>query len=337
LILGFILFLILRHSTVGSLAWGYVLASTSAELVYVWMALSLLRKDRSSSRFTFRQIQFPAREVLAFAVPGVAAILAMAGIPSINILLLGHMRTMTDVAYYRTALPAAELNSVVLTCFTLLYLPCAARMFARMDLAGMNRFYWKTAAWMSVLTFPIFAVTFSLARPVAIFLYGPRYAASGPVLALLALGAYFNVLLGFNVQTLKVVQRLNYITVVSAIAVAADVVVSLFLIPRFGAIGAGAGAAISLIGYNVLLQVGLLPTTKFKIFDRQFLSIYVAIGVSTAALLLVEKLAPLNFVEELGLVACTSAILLAITKNKLDIGETFPELRRVPLMRLIVS
>src|SRR5438445_9909294 len=77
------------------------------------------------------------------------------------------------------------------------------------------------------------------------------------VLALLALGSYFNVTLGFNVQTLKVIGRLRYIIVTSLFAALANIALNLFLIPRYGAIGAAAGATVALIGYNLLLQLGL--------------------------------------------------------------------------------
>jgi O-antigen/teichoic acid export membrane protein len=133
---------------------------------------------------------------------------------------------MSDVAFYRAAAPIAELNNIVFASFTLLYTPLAARLFARADYRGINGLYWQTAAWMSVLTFPIFAVTFSLAKPLTMFLYGARYAPSGPVLALLSLASYFNVILGFNLQTLKVFKRWRYIIPASMVTALANLVVS---------------------------------------------------------------------------------------------------------------
>lgn len=332
-----VLALLLAHSSVYALAFGYLTASSLAELVYVWMFFRLMRTEDLLKHLAIRKIQVPAREVLAFVLPGICAILATAGIPSINILLLGHMRPMTDVAYYRAAVPLAELNGVVLTSFGLLYIPSAARLFARADLAGMSKLYWQTAAWMSVLSFPIFAATFALATPLAVFLYGTRYAGSGPVLALLALASYCNVMLGFNLQTLKVIEKLRYIVVASIAAVLTNVIVSALLIPKYGATGAGIGAAVSLIGFNLALQAGLLPTRKFHAFDRHCCSIYIMVGVSVAALILIIRYTSLNFFAAIALAAAVSLFILVASKKKLNLAETFPELLSVPILKFILA
>jgi O-antigen/teichoic acid export membrane protein len=244
---------------------------------------------------------------------------------------------MSEVAFYRAAAPVAELNGIVFASFTLLYTPLAARLFARADYRGINGLYWKTAAWMSVLSFPIFAVTFSLAKPLTILLYGARYAPSGPVLALLSLASYFNVLLGFNLQTLKVIKRWRYVVLVSAVTALANLVASTMLIKQYGAIGAAAGSTVILIGYNLLLQAGLSPTADFHVFDRRYLSIYLTIALGACSLFLVGSLTSLSFYVLLPMAACVSLCVLAVAKKKLSIAESFPELLRLPLMRLIFT
>src|SRR5258708_7578905 len=165
---------------------------------------------------------------------------------------------------------------------------------------------------MSVLTFPIFAVTFSLAKPLTISLYGVRYAPSGPVLALLSLASYFNVVLGFNLQTLKVYGRWRYVIHASVVTALANLVISTVLIKQYGTIGAAIGSAVTLIGYNLLLQAGLSPTADFHVFDRRYLTIYLTIALGACGLFLV-----------------------GVAKKKLNFAESFPELLRLPFMRLI--
>ena len=93
-----------------------------------------------------------------------------------DVILLGYFGGADDVADFRVIWPAAHLNQVVMASFALLFTPVAARMFARNDREGINNLYWQTAIWIAVLTFPIFALTFSLAAPVTETLYGSRYA-----------------------------------------------------------------------------------------------------------------------------------------------------------------
>ena len=319
------------------LAYGYLTASALGVLIYCSMLLRLLSLHQIVTVTRYKRIKIPAREVLAFVIPGLSGILATAAISPINVFLIGQMRPMSEPAYYRAAIPLAELNGVVLASFTLLYTPNAARLFAQEDYAGINNLYWETAAWMSMLSFPIFATTFSLARPLTVFLYGSRYAHSGPVLALLSIGSYFNVVLGFNLQTLKVFGRLRYVIVASAGATLANLGLNLFLIPRFGATGAATGAVIALISYNLVLQAGLRPIANFTAFDRRYLLVYLTIALSAIGLLLFQLLASMTFYIALPLAGCVSLLVAAVTKKKLRVSQVFPELLRLPFMRLILT
>ena len=335
--LGVAVLLIWRGSTVTFLATGYLCASALGVLTYSWMLVRLLRDQALWQQFTFETIKFPARELLAFIVPGLSAVLATAAINSINMLLLGQMQTLSEVAYYRAAVPVAEMNGVVMASFTLLYTPTAARLFARGNYAGINKLYWQTAAWMSVVAFPIFVSTFSLARPVIRLLYGSRYDRSAFVLALLALGSYFNATLGFNVQTLKVIGRLRYVIVTSLLAALANIALNLFLIPRYGAVGAAVGATMAIVGYNLLLQLGLRQAPEFKAFDPSYCSIYSVTAVSAVGLLLLQCATSIGLSGALPLAGGVSVLVLLVSKKKLNITATFPELHRLPFMRALLT
>lgn len=335
--LGAVLLLILRHSSVKFLAYGYLVASILGVLLYILMLKRVLDRQRLLPHLTLKKIKIPAKEVLSYVVPGLTSIFATAAIPSISIFLLGEMRTMTDVAYYRVVLPLAQLNGVVMASFTLLYTPAAARLFAKSHFSAINTLYWETAAWMSVLSFPIFAATFSFAKPLTVFMYGTRYQPSVPVLALLSLASYFNTSLGFNLQTLKVLGQLRFITVVSILAVTADIALNMLLIPQFGALGAALGTVAAAITYNLLLQLGLLLTSQFNAFDRRYLSIYLTVALSALGLLFVQNVTAMNLYVALPLGGVVSLCVVAITKRKLRIAETFPELLSLPFARLLLT
>jgi len=333
---GVVVLLLWMKSTIIFLAYGYLVTGAIGVLIYGSLLLKLLREQGLLQRFRLKEIDIPAREMLAFVLPGLVSALALC-ISPVNAFLLGRLRTMSDVAFYRAAGPIAELNNIVFASFTLLYTPLAARLFARADYRGINGLYWQTAAWMSVLSFPIFAVTFSLARPLTIFLYGARYAPTGPVLALLSLASYFNVILGFNLQTLKIFKRWRCVIPASIVTALANLVVSTALIKLYGTIGAAMGSAATLIAYNLLLQAGLLPTADFHAFDRRYLSVYLTIALGACGLFVVGSLTSLSFYALLPSAACVSLCVFAVAKKQLSIAETFPELLRLPFLRLIFT
>ena len=97
-----------------------------------------------------------------------------------------------------------------------------------------------------------------------------------------------------------------------------------------------ATAAASII-YNSLLQLGLFLTSQLNPFDRRYLSIYLTVGLSALGLLVVQNFTSMNLYLALPLAAVVSLCVVAITKRKLRITETFPELLSLPFARQLLS
>jgi O-antigen/teichoic acid export membrane protein len=251
--------------------------------------------------------------------------------------MLAHFGSATDVADYRVVQPAARLNVLVMTSFTLLFTPLAARLFAREDREGVSELYWRTAVWIAVCSFPIFAATFSVAAPITTGLFGERYHSSATILALLSLGYYTNAALGFNGLTLRVFGLVRYVIVISVAAAVVNVVLNLALIPRYGALGAGVATAATMIGHNVLKQTGLRRGTGISIFNRRHGAVYLVIVAATAALGLAEWAVRPGPLLALAMVAVVSCGVLALSRRSLLVADMFPELLRVPVLRRLVA
>jgi O-antigen/teichoic acid export membrane protein len=187
---------------------------------------------------------------------------------------------------------------------------------------------------VAVLSFPVFALTFGSAKPLTVMLYGDRYAESGLYLQILAVAYYFHVLLGFNTLTLAVLGRVRYILIINLIALIISVALNLYFIPRYGALGAAIATAGSLVCHNILNQVGLLRAGVNR-FDKQYLSIYLAIFIATLLLFLTQLFLTDNIYILIFLIIVTSLIITRISAHKLKIEETFPELMKIPGMRLL--
>jgi O-antigen/teichoic acid export membrane protein len=252
-------------------------------------------------------------------------------------LVLGHFWGATDVAAYRVVQPLVGLNQLVYSSFTLLYMPAASRLFARGDRDGVAHLYWRTAIWMAVFSFPIFALTTTLAQPVTVGLYEERYADSAFYMALLSFAAYVNVALGFNGLTLRVFGFVRYTVVINLISAAISVVLNLVLIPRYGALGAAVATTISLITFNLLKQAGLRLGTGISVFDRRYLGVYVTIALAALALAVNQLLLHPGLLVGVVMTAVVSALVLLATRRTLAVAELFPEVLRLPFARRILG
>ena len=314
------------------LAVGYALAGLLGVALYGSLLISLLRARGYVGGADPVRPAFPAAEIFSFALPLLSTEIVFAAINQADAVMLGHLAGASDVASLRSVVPVARLNQVVLEMFGVLFLPIASRLLGRGDHAGINDLYWRTTRWVALLSFPVFAFTFALARPAATILFGERYADSGPLLAVLAVAFYAHAALGPNGMVLNVYRRLRWAVSVNLIAFAVNVAANLWAIPRYGALGAAVTTAGTLVLHNLLKQLGLRGTHGVRMFDPRARRAFVGIGLGGSALLAMELLwRPTPAVAAVVAAGVSAAVLLA-NRSRLDVAETFPEIARVPLV-----
>lgn len=335
--LAVVLLLIVFKSTVLFMAYGYLAASTIGVLIYSIILIKLLKKQGIFNNLSLGSIRIPAKEIFAFTIPLLTSDLVMVVMHSADTIILGYFHDTTQVALYRVILPAAHFNKIVMTSFALLYTPLAARLFAKKNYESINDLYWKTAVWMSILSFPIFMLTFSLADPLTTMLYGARYEQSWLFLNLMSFAYYFNCTLGFNGLTLKVLGKVRYVMLINIGAAVLNIVLDLLLIPKFGALGAAAATAGAMIVHNIFKQAGLKMASGINLFSRQYLSFYLVIFSSSGLLLVFQMLTSANIFIGVTLAGAISLSIFYIYRDKLQVEQTFPELLRIPFMRAVLS
>ncbi|MGH8908924.1 MAG: flippase [Egibacteraceae bacterium] len=332
-----VVLLILGDSGAAFLAAGYVAAGAVGVAIYGVILIHAMRARGLLTPANVRAIQLPAREIFAFTLPLLTSDLVYVVMHVCDAVMLGYFRGTAEVAAFRAVQPTAKLNQLVMSSFAFLFLPLAARMFARHDRRGIDTLYWQTAIWLAVLSFPLFLLTFSLAQPLALLLYGPRYAESGVYLALLSFGTYIQAASGFNGLTLKVVGRLRFIVVINLIAAIANVLVNLALIPRFGALGAAIGTCGAYVLHNALKQIGLRTGTGVRLFHRDTLRVYGAIVVGAGGLLAVQTLLSPPLWTGVALAALISLVVFWISRPLLRLDDMFPELTRFRILRALLG
>jgi O-antigen/teichoic acid export membrane protein len=328
-----VILLILSESGVTFLAAGYVAAAAVGVLLYGGILVRLFRHKHLLRYFHPKRISVPFRKLFGFALPLTTTDLGVVLSQTLGVFLIGLYFGTPEVAALRAVVPVAHLNQLVIRSFTFLYAPYAAREVVRGARDSIRDLYWQTAIWSAVFSFPIFAVTFSLAEPVTVALFGERYRESGSLLALLALGYYISSASGLNGLTLQVFGKVRFLVVTNLLSSAVNVVLFLLLIPPYGALGAAIAISATLIFHNALKQAGLRSRAGVDVFDRRYLRIYLALSSSALALWLVQLTVAPPLAVGLALAGLASAFVLAISHSQLRIAETFPELRRIPFAR----
>ncbi|MGH2970155.1 MAG: oligosaccharide flippase family protein [Solirubrobacteraceae bacterium] len=335
--LAVVALLALGSSDVELLAAGYVATGLTGLAIYGALLVPLLGERGVWRRLRRGRLSVPVRELLGFTVPLLTNDVTHAMLSAGSAVLLGVLATAGDVAELRAVIPVSMTMTYVLSSFSLLFVPLAARMYARGDSAGLNRLYWQTATWTTVLSYPVFIVSVGLAEPLTVLLFGERYASAAPLLAVLALGHFVTAAAGPNGVLLGVFGRVRYIVGMNVAAAAGSLALSLLLIPRLDALGAALATSITFVGLNAGLQLGLARHTDVLAVDRSSAVVYGSVAVVSAAALPLLLLASLPAGADIALTALAALAVLALARRRLDLAEAFPELARVPGLRLLLA
>jgi O-antigen/teichoic acid export membrane protein len=335
--IGLVLAVIAVHASVVVLAVGYLIVGVVSLAAYSWMFARLLVRQMPLSGMRLRRLHYPAGELLRFAAPLLASTLVWLLMESSDAVLLGYFRGSEEVAAFRAVLVVALLNQGVTFTFALFYTPSLSRLYAEGHRHAIRDLYWRSTLWVTLLSFPVFLLTCSFAPSVTAGVLGDRYAGAAPIMALLALGFFFHAALGFNGLTLRVFKKLRYCVLVDLAAALLNVVLVLVLIPRWGVYGAAVGTSATMVAHNVLKQVGLWWHTGIPPFERAYARIYLALIVVALGLATLQSLLPAGLPLAVLLSSTAGIGLLWWARTPLQIERMFPELARLPFVRMLAT
>lgn len=321
---------VLAAGDVHEIAGGYVLGALIGVGFYGCLLVRLLR--RSPLLAGSRGVTLGARELLVFSIPLLSGNVAYVMTTTFGALLLGHLRDDSAVAAFRAVQPVAALNTMVMLSFAVLFTPAASRLHARADDRALRELYGVTTAWLAVLTWPVFLVTTLLAEPLTTTLFGQRYAGSGRLLAILAVGYYFSASLGCNGLLLQVLGDVRWVVAGNVLTLVCAVAGGIVLVSAYGATGAALSAAGALVVRNVFNQVGLQRHAQTAGFERRYLRVYGVLAAAAAAVTLAQHLVRPPLPVAVAVVLLAAVAVARLVRGELRIAETFPEVGRLPVV-----
>lgn len=308
-------------------------------VIGVWLCLHLVVRELRLNGVlaAAADLQVPWRELVSYSFPLISSDLVAIVLTGVTTVLLMATGGEAEVASMRAVSPAAALNMLVVQSFAILFLPSAARLFAREDFTGMSRHHWESVTWVSVLSFPIFALTFCIAPKLVPLLFGTEYADSAVVLAVLALGSFAAVLTAFSSEALQVLHQTRPLVVANFLMIGISVALAYVLCGPYGALGAAIAVTCArLVGVGVR-QAALVKSARIDPPPKGTRLMWVQMGIATAAATLVGWVWQPSLPVQLLVLAVISLALLRGCAHFLDVTRTFPELLKVPLFKQIIG
>jgi O-antigen/teichoic acid export membrane protein len=309
-----------------TLAIATVFASVAGIFLYGVLLPNVLRERNLIQYFRPGMFSIEYRRLFRFAMPVFTADMASALRLVLVFAILEYFHSLSNVADYRAVMPIARLNSVVLMSFSILFLPMAARLFAQKNTALLGEMQSHVALWVTVLSFPVFAACISLAEPLIVLLLGERYASAAPILAILAVGYFFQAALGLNRQTLRALGKVRVLLYIEIIATIIVLIATWLLAPRFGAIGGAIATTATMILYSSMNTIALWRFTGNNPMPWLYAKVYLLAAACALGLWLVKPLMGIDSILiSILLAGFTSIIVILSCWKLLHFAEIFPE------------
>jgi O-antigen/teichoic acid export membrane protein len=202
-----------------------------------------------------------ARSLLGYAAPISIYQLINAFISRLDLLMLGYFVgrapgvTLATVGVYSAVIDTANGLRKVNQAFNPIFAPVVAGMTATGDHEIAAATYARLAEWMLWILLPLVAVL-SLAGSTILLIYGPAFWQGGFWLGIVALASAINAFVSLG-ETVIMVQRPRLNLLHSSITCVVAVAGLLWLIPRFGVMGAAFGILLPYLAQGTLRYVTL--------------------------------------------------------------------------------
>ncbi len=165
--------------------------------------------------------------------------------------IIGAYLSARDVGIYGAAVRLATLAAMFLSAVSAVFAPQIYALFAERDLAEVGRLYRQSTRWLIALGFPVFLFTVLNARQL-LALFGREFIEGQWALVLMAAATLVVGGTGAAGDVVLMLGRSRPILWTSLLVGATAVALNLWLVPRYGIVGAAFGTGGALVLGNLL-------------------------------------------------------------------------------------
>lgn len=264
------------------------------------------------------------KKLFLFGVPVFATAIAGKVISDIDTVMLTYFRSLSEVGVYNVVLPSAEMFFLFSATIGEVIFPMAVELWTKKDLKRLAdgvRLLYRYA--FAVVVPPALAVIVFSNFLITLF-FGEKYIAGALALQILMMGMLIYVVAGLNLNIIAATGRPKAVAKIIILAAITNIVVNLFLIPRFGIEGAAFATSLSYLVILILSTLELRRYIPLEIPTIPWLKLLFAGGIFIGTIYSLLAVLALNQWLEivLSLLTASIAYIVIIYYTKaVDISE----------------
>jgi O-antigen/teichoic acid export membrane protein len=277
--------------TARSLAFGYAIGTGVGALLAVFVLFDYIRD--TFKRFSARLIRPILQSAWPFAITGALGLL----FTNTDILIISWMKTASDVGIYSAAIRIVQILYLIPGIVQTTTLPLFARL-AKQDNARFRAVLEQTVSITFLASIPMAIGGIILGTQILSFLFGPAFASGSLAYKLLMATLIVDFPGAIIVNAIFVYNHQKSLIITSAIGGISNVLLDIFLIPRWGMTGSAVATLIAQTISNGYLWYVMKGIEPFVIFPhlKKILAASVAMGVVTLSLMLLHANVVVNII-----------------------------------------
>ena len=185
-------------------------------------------------------------------------------------IMLGHMKTSTDVGIYRAASQIPILLLVILNASNSIYAPTIAEMYHKNQMERLSKIFKTTTRFVFFLTFPASLILVFSARDL-LYIFGADYVDTGiSVLIILTISQLINCVTAGVGLTLSLTGKQNITLMNNLGMIIINLILNYFFISAYGVFGAALATAISIGAVNLIQLLEVYIIYKIHPYNISF-------------------------------------------------------------------
>lgn len=191
------------------------------------------------------------RDIFAFSLPLLMSRIFNQNINMIGILLIGMFLSSSEVGIYGVAIRTLPFLMVPFIAFNDIMKPIFSALFAQKQMEEMESIFKAGCRWVILTTLPLFLLMVLFADDI-VRIFGSGFSESAKVMLILLVGRFVNVATGSTGFVLIMTGRSLVVMGNSALLFVLNIVLTVFMLQRFGIMGAAYAYSFSIIVIQVL-------------------------------------------------------------------------------------
>ncbi len=231
------------------------------------------------------------KELLIYSWPLLFNNLIIILLTWVDTLILGNLRTASDVGIYNAITPTSKLILIFPQALAILFLPIATRVY-KASKEDLDSFYNTTFKLIFMIN-SVFLIMFILfSKQVMHILFGEAYISGSLGLIFLTAGFFIHGFMYNSRDLLLMVKKTKTILLITSISMVLNVILNIILIKSYGVLGAALASGISYALMSAAIIIVSGKISKVDIFNINYLKIILSLLVSLGIVYWIIRLLP---------------------------------------------